>query len=359
LGLPEYYALAAHLDARQPAEVVIVGSSRGREGMVVPELRRACEAALGRPVEVANYSLSGGRADQYEAVVGRLLRHDSKPALLLVALGERDFRQNRADFERLSLFWRFPDWLRAFRQHGRKTLDTLPFVARNEFARLSFTLRYRPQIRHAIRARLSGVPEPVPNPFEGHHTEHHAGVLAALAADPAYQERSLVTRPQKARSIARYIKPQLKKGKYPMDKPLVASLDRLIAACQDAGVPVVLFETPPSDILRKQLPRGTYQNFMNTVRRLARRRGVPWVTVETMGLKLDDSHLRDKAHLNYRGASALTAALAEHAVIPRLTDPAAVLTADRARLRPAATAPSTQPANRAPPSGGTSRPSHQ
>ena len=350
LGEREYHSLAAHLAAHEPAEVVIIGSSRGRESVVVPELRQAAEQALGRPVTVANYSLSGGRADQHEAVLRRLLRNRKNPALILVGLAERDLRQNEAHYDLLGLFWRLPDWLRAFRQGGVKTLEALPYVARNEFAEWSYTLRYRPQIRHTVQARLSGVPDPIPNPIEGGHTPHHASVLERLAKDPGYQERSLATRKRGRKKdqsfqdeVRKYVKGQLRKGKFPMDEPLVGSLERIADLCSKAGVPVIFFETPPSDVLRKYLPEGAYRKYLDTVRQTARKRNVPWLTLETMGLRIDDSHMRDKAHLNYKGASALTRALATHGVIPRLKDPSAPLEADRARQRSAATAPSTQP----------------
>jgi hypothetical protein len=205
------------------------------------------------------------------------------------------------------------------------------------------------------------VPEPIPNPIEGGHTPHHATVLERLAKDASYQERSLATRKRGKKKeqqfqdeVRKYVKGQLRKGKFPMDEPLVQSLERIAELCAKEGVPVVFFETPPSDVLRKYLPEGAYRRYMDTVRQTARKRSVPWLTLETMGLKFDDSHMRDKAHLNYKGASELTAALARHAVIPKLKDPAAQLEADRARQRSGATVPSTRPVP-----GGTHQHSNQ
>lgn len=332
-GENEYPALAAHLDANDVADVVIVGSSRGRESILAPEMARNLEKALGRKLTVANYSVSGGRADQHEAIVRRVLRKDRKPLLILYGIAERDLRYNHGiDYDRVALFWNSRDLREAVDRDGRTAfLNGAPFVLLNSLGRVSYTHRYREQIRTVIERRVFGASDN--SPFEGGWSEYQNLVMSdparrkaiSSARPAAINERSLVNEPQSDAEVAEYVRRQMQGKKFPMDKPLVAALERTLAEANRAGVELVLFETPASAILRKHLPKDAYDNYLKTVRNTARGQETPFVTVDQLRLRLRDEHFRDKAHLNVTGAKLLTDALARTTVVPALAPPEAVV----------------------------------
>jgi hypothetical protein len=98
----------------------------------------------------------------------------------------------------------------------------------------------------------------------------------------------------------------------------VRQLGALLTRCREAGVPLALFEVPTAPILREHLPKGAYRSYRVAVARAAEARGVPFLTVEDLGLEFGRRDFREQSHLNERGATKLTRAVAERVVLPAL-----------------------------------------
>ena len=84
--LGEYRALGPELEAFGPAQVSIVGSSRAREGLLLPLLHRHLEREPGAAPSVASYAIGGARAAEVELVVRKLLAADAPPDLIVYGL---------------------------------------------------------------------------------------------------------------------------------------------------------------------------------------------------------------------------------------------------------------------------------
>jgi hypothetical protein len=95
-------------------------------------------------------------------------------------------------------------------------------------------------------------------------------------------------------------------------------LDAILQRCREAGVPLVLFEVPTAPILRAHLPEGAYRRYRVAVARAAEAHGVPFVTVEDLGLELTARDFREQSHLNQGGGTKLTRAVAQRVVLPAL-----------------------------------------
>ena len=97
-----------------------------------------------------------------------------------------------------------------------------------------------------------------------------------------------------------------------------AQLGAILTRCREAGVPLALFEVPTAPILREHLPKGAYRRYRVAVARAAQAHGVPFLSVEDLGLELTRRDFREQSHLNQRGATKLTRAVAERVVLPAL-----------------------------------------
>jgi hypothetical protein len=357
IGPDEYHAAALRLDLQPPAQVAVIGSSRSREAVVVPELRERIETALGQPVTVANYSLSGANAYDEEAMVRRLLRASPPPKLIVCGVAERDFASRDDQYDRAPLFWDWQDWTDQRRRRGLVVLDDLPVLFRNWLGRHWYTLGRRDQVRLALRNALLRQP-PASSPVDGQMTLWQAAV----------PQRSLINTPVEPHQMRAYVS-ELRGKPYP-DAGLVDCLARAIDACRAAGVPLILYENPVPPVLRQYLPAGMYRQYVATVTALAEQHGVPFVKVGDLGVTITNDHFREQSHMNYPGAHYFGGVLAQRVVIPTLTHSKLLIShhapkrKHRARHRPhkaatAAPAPTAHPAPTSLPQAKIDNPKHK
>jgi hypothetical protein len=142
-----------------------------------------------------------------------------------------------------------------------------------------------------------------------------------LSSGQLYQgEISLLTRPISEERVRNYLEPLLVDGRYPMGEIRMKAMSDLIAACRDAGVQLVFFEIPLSEILMRNLPEGTYDEFLDRMWTLAGEGAAWFVTVDDLQLVFDDSDFAEQSHLNLAGARKLTRALTERVIVPELEE---------------------------------------
>jgi hypothetical protein len=305
LGKREHPAVAAYIDAFGPADVCFVGSSHTREGILAGEIEKRCNRA-GLSVQVANYGLSGARADGDEQVVRRLLEYDRKPLLILVGTAPSDLRSRKPDWRRLSMFWDLSDWARNAWHDPADAGPLFPQVLRQEIGRRYLTLRYRDSARQRLASRLDGE-EPESCPILGDelspwHQQDRSLKGVAEEHFEEYLERTRLNDP-----IVRE-----------NDQAMHDALARLMASCRAAEVPLIVYEVPISGKLRKGLPDGVHSGYIQIVTKLTRAAGVPFFSYDELQAFIGRGGFREHSHLNHKGAMRFSKIMAERVVVPAL-----------------------------------------
>ena len=322
LGATQYESVVCHVDAFGPADVCFVGASRTREGIVIPEVQRACDKALTQAVTVANYATAGQRAGRGNAVVKYLIKK-GHPRLIACGVSPRILHGWALGVEEIALFWDIGDWWQRFLAAPARHIKLLPIVIRNEVSKHYLTLKYRRKasvlVRDANRAVawsdrvsfstgdvLRGAPSPCP-------------IRGDLTRWQRFQpDRSLLTDPVPEKRVRRFVDRLLKDGEYPMPEGNVDLLADTIRLCRENEVEIIFFELPLSDILQEHLPPNLVERCRGKVQRLCDAHGVRFFTLERLGLTFTDADFMEQVHLDYHGALRLTRALLEHAIIPCL-----------------------------------------
>ena len=129
---------------------------------------------------------------------------------------------------------------------------------------------------------------------------------------------SMATRPVPESWIAASLDVVEEEGEYELTAERASTLRAILALCQEAGVPILLFEIPMSRDLVRLLPMGTMEIFRHAARGLAKQADVPFVELENLGLVFEDEDFYEASHLNLRGARKLTRALSEQVLLPTL-----------------------------------------
>jgi predicted nucleic acid-binding protein len=325
-GEDEYYAAANHLDAYGPADIVFLGSSRTKEGIAVPEVTAALEAAGYGDLTVANYSAAGAHADEFRALCDYVLAR-GRPRLILCGVSHRTLRGTEPRMARSAIFWKADDWRRAFGENRSVAAGVWPIVFRNYLSEIYRTLEYRRKpksvaadTRRAFEERQLGGPtfsarqildgDVMPSPLNGQ-----------LSGRQTYEaHHSLIARPVSDEHVRRYVSRFLVDGKYVMGDNRVREMEALISACRESGVQLVFFEAPTSDILMRNLPEGVYERFMDRMLRLTEDGSAWFVTQDDLQLSFDDADFAEQSHLNLAGARKLTRAITERVILPELQE---------------------------------------
>jgi hypothetical protein len=310
LGLDEYFTAAAHIDRHGPADVAILGSSRARESIDVPQLRRMLETELGRKVRVANYAASGARTGDAEAIIERLLRDPHPPTLIVLGISERDLAMEPGMYDRVPIFWDLSNieevWARGEKQNA---IENLPTAIRNTIAKYWWTLHYREQIRLRIRQFVTRE-KTYDSPAAGDNTPWQK-------INPG---RTLASRPKTAAQMKGFIR-ELHYKRYP-DPQLRDSLERLCKMFKNSKTQLIIYEIPIAKPMLKYLPspRLYEDRYIRTVKRIANANGVRFVRVANLRIRpeISDRDFREPIHMGAKGAKRFTKALGERVIAPTL-----------------------------------------
>ena len=303
-GAREYLLAAEQLKSPGPANVCFVGSSRARESIAAPEVKRLLEAR-GLRHTVANYALGGAQAQESYWAVRKMLAGKRKPDLILYGVSPRQFLGRGEHFSSAAFLWDLRDWREQVGLHGMEAGKLLPKVIRNELRQRWVTFAAR-DARKQILLRILGR-ETDPCPIIGQLTPWQK-----LKPDV-----SLATSPVDEQDVRNYIATNTRRQRY-ADPTQVGYVEKTIRLCREAGVPLVLFEVPVADILRRCYPEGTYDHFYRTIAVFQHRYDVPFVSMAKLKPELTDKHFREPSHTNYGGAVRFTRALTRQVILPRL-----------------------------------------
>jgi hypothetical protein len=308
-GLGTYYEVVHTVEEFGPAEVAIVGCSRGRETIVMPVLAGMLESRLGRSVYAANYSCPDARTSEM-LLVGRLLTESATPPhILLYVISPRALLGNERSVMREEVFGVFPNeygnspatFLASF---GERPLWEVRNMLQDNW--LTFRHRYR------VRSLLSSLPRgrwPM-SPLQGDETKWQR----------YGRNRSLETHPVSDQQIHNYVARLLDdEGKYVLGDTHVAALSEIAQSCAESGTKLILVSAPISEDLARNMPVGVLERFSDLMEQFATENSVPFITSGDLGVTFGREDFREQSHLNRRGAEKMTAAIVDKVLMPILT----------------------------------------
>jgi hypothetical protein len=302
-----YRSVPFELQAGVP-DVLVVGSSRARRGVLSPTLSQALSAAH-LPSRVKNFALAGAEAEEVELVVRRIAEAEQHPKLIVWALSARELEsRDERPSSHVRYLWRPQDWRRARRDVGSSSDQYLPHAVRNEAARWSYIARYRFELRELLQEPARKV------------TWRKLAAVFAPARDPATpmqggmpsifrkSDRNDAKRVSKAR-VKRYLGEAYREPGWPRIYQ-AEHLEATVRRARRAGIPLLLVEVPVHEMLERAMPRGTQQRFRKYLQEVEDRYQVQFVSVEELPEPFEPEDFREQSHLNFRGATKYTRALA-------------------------------------------------
>jgi hypothetical protein len=295
----DFTAVSLATELLPPPEVVVLGTSRGREAVQSPVLAKALAARLGRPVEVRNYSSAAGRIDVSLALFDRLAQEGKLPRVVVLVLDASDFRDEAPNPSR----WRYVTFATL-----RGEIERNGWPSEKDFAHVlgnSMPLRLA-QARAAARYRLvdrghgSWAKAQRGNPALG-------GTSAwARMLDEQVKERPA---PPKMREEAGQVGRTIRS--YKLHDRALERLRELDARAHATGTQLVLAESPAPPVLRAdgRVPRAQAE-LGRTLAALADGECTRiWISSGSEDY-FGKHQFRDPSHLNSVGARAFVALVA-------------------------------------------------
>jgi len=299
------------LDHHGAAEVAFVGASVTRRSIHIPNVREVCEEVLGREVRVANYGHKGLKAELGEDVVHVLLREDPAPRLILYGVTPHQIRRVRPREMKTSWVWTLQDWWREWGTQGPGVVSELPQVVRNETRRhyRTFQVRYA---KDAIYDRIVHDIPLLPSSMLGEL--HHQGGGARMSL----RNRRKPVSAADMEHLREAIGVCTKDDRFRFSPSRIQSLRNIQELCQSRGIRLVFFEIPLPNMHTEMFPPETHADFLQHMEELQEESGAPFVSFESLGIRVTNAHFTDQSHLNLLGATMMTDALIEQVFRPEL-----------------------------------------
>ncbi len=311
----EYRVLPYELKARGAAMISLLGSSRGREGVSVPKLRESLGEALPAGQNVANYSLTAGRAMDVAEVVDRLVRAEPPPKLVLYGVSPRQLTAKRYPHTGRSNFWTLRDWWQIRRTDGAVVDRQLGGATRYSLGHALQLFRLEPEVRASLALKegrwehLRGTLTVV----RGHHRSAMRGNKTLWQQGTPWKVRKVTKK--RARS---YLKNVTQHEPLVLSQEMLDAMERALATLTANGIDVVLFEMPLHPILESVYPKTVMPDFDRMMGELSARTGVAYLSAEALDYKFRRQDYREQSHMNLRGAEKISKGLAEAVVLPWL-----------------------------------------
>ncbi len=317
VGMDEYRSFLDETARNGVHSITVIGSSRAREAVLPLSMRRAITAEFGCTPTTANHALPGAHAMEAELAVRRMLESPRPPRLVLYGLGPRQLLAKPRPWVNASYLWSPSEWLAARREHGPAVDPYVGRVLRTWAGQRSWLLRYRPlisRIAHLDKADLRDGKTwawTVRRQWEARRRVDIDPKLTGLT----YWHREA---PDQVRAVSDervrlYLSKVLgEEQEYTLQAEQIEHARVSIEALQDAGVSVVLFAVPMSQVLVRNLPPGVMDDFDRTMRDLSASTGAPWLDERTLGGPLPQAMFREQSHVNLPGAKQWTASLVEN-----------------------------------------------
>jgi hypothetical protein len=311
----EYRVLPYELARNGAGTIAIVGSSRTREGVSVPDLQKALGTNLQKDQRVAGYALTAARAEDVREVANRLISASPPPGLVLYGVSPRQLTPKRHAYAGRSNMWSLGDWWKTRWSEGREADRQLGRATRYSLGKLSYLLRFEPEIRASLQRKEEALKH-----LKGTLTRSRGHRNSPMRGNKtSWQAKS----PRKVRKITRkrarsYLKNVTEGEPLELSEEMLDSMQVTLETLLKNEVDVVLFEMPVHGVLESVYPEGLMTQFDSMMAELSSRTGVPYLSAEDLELNLKGRDYREQSHMNLRGARKVSKRLAEVVVLPWL-----------------------------------------
>ena len=287
----DYEAVLLATELLPAAEVVVMGTSRAREGLQSPDLVSLLGEQLGHRVTVRNYGVASGRIDTSMVLLDRLAHQDKLPRVLVLAVDASDFRDVQIPGDRFRLVSAGSAVDEIRRNGWPDELDFTHVIGNSIPLRLALartTIHYRLVRRgdfEAGDARRNNAA------FGG--TSEWARDYARALAIRDRPPRMRVNKAHIARAARSYV----------VQDDQLAKLGAMMDRARHYGVRVVLAELPVSPPVRsRELVAAARDRLRAELHRLADGSCVQTWTMESMDDDFGMRDFRDASHMCARGA---------------------------------------------------------
>lgn len=298
-GLASYYDVRHSIEDYGSADVIALGTSRGRESLLLPALGRAIKDSTGQTLRVASYACAGSRADEMLQVMRLVRQSPNRPRLALYFITPAMLLGERPNLQRLEMLGSYSHMYRGrIGQILPAIIDARIWNLRCWMDRHYKTFRYRHRLRHAVMT-LSRGRSPL-SAVQGQETiwqRYNAG-------------RSLLTHPISQQRVREYARQLLDDdGQYVVATSQLLALSETLTLCRESGIPVIMIEAAISRPLGDAFSPQLKQAFRDSVESVLREYDMPLYTMSDIGVSLTDGDFREQSHLNRRGAAKVTEAV--------------------------------------------------
>lgn len=305
------------INVLQPAaDVLVIGSSREREGFVMPYLKEQL-AKMGVPCSDArNYAQANGRAPTQYALLRMLREAGHMPRLLIYGVTPLQISHIQEEHAFTASFVPLGDLLSP--DTPLENADRIRYLGIISLSTLDRYIRTF-WLRELVRAHGDWV-----GAAEGGLTRRQANLRRASLKNgerSLQAEKEAVAKAESDQSAEGETKNQVERmepkerRKADVEFSKQCARQALHLAAQ-GGCHTIVVELPVSHDVQMSYPKGVYDEFVEFFGALSREVGAPFIRVSDLGIDLQDSEMLDRGHMNWTGAEkftrALTAYLAQH-----------------------------------------------
>lgn len=294
----QYLMVSRITTVYEKPQVLVMGSSRVREAIVIPLL---CEKLGLRGVSQAqcrNYGLPSARMSDLYALLKMLRRSGKTPDVIVLGVTPFELGEHH-DEPPVGFFFTLRD---VFSNTPGlplgKLLRSLPVVCHGIADRRLRTLWLREIVR---------IPGHAPTNLLGGMSYKQATCLEGRRKG---REQSLLNVPSSFGQITGYMRHVEFGGTWYFPYVNFQSTVELFRLAAECGSRIVVIELPVSRALRAAYPDGKYEAFLYFYETRCRRAGVPFIGLQDLGVVTTDKDMYDFGHLNLTGAEKFTSALA-------------------------------------------------
>ncbi len=234
----DYEAVDLAIELGPTPDVLVMGTSRAREGLQSPELAALLAPSFGATPVVRNYGIAAGRVDVSLAILERMIAADHIPSVIVLVIDASDLRDREPHVER-SRMLTLGTLAADVGRNGWPSEDEMTHVLGNSLglrmALARTTLRYRLFRRGSVDAAARG------NAALGGRSRWNLGWLEANQGKSPDQYPPMKQPEERLRkSIAQFV----------VNPRAVDRLQAFVEIASARGIQIVLAEVPTSPPVR-------------------------------------------------------------------------------------------------------------